>query len=283
MIVDCHTHIWEKSHFSEAFLSETAAAYPGAQLPVDLDAHFQAMEPVDCAIVFGMQARATGIFVPNDYVADYVRRAPHKLVGFASVDPNDEGAADEVVRSVQELGLSGLKLGPIYQNIHPHDPRIYRVYRIAESLRIPILIHQGATFPRGAPLEYAPPLLLERVALDFPQLKLVIAHLGHPWEADTIVLIRKQPNVYADVSALFYRPWQFYNSMRLAQEYGVQKKLLLGSDYPFTTPQQTIDHLRSLNELPRNSSLPPIDPEAVEAIIRRDTLALLGIQAGAAA
>jgi predicted TIM-barrel fold metal-dependent hydrolase len=277
VIVDCHTHVWEEPHFSRAILAETAASYPGSRLAVDLDEHWQAMQPVDRAIVFGMQARATGIFVPNDYVAGYVRRYPDKLIGFASVDPNDDGAVDELTRSVRELGLRGLKLGPIYQHIHPHDPKIYRVYRAAESLRIPILIHQGATYPRGAPLEYAPPLLLERVALDFPELKLVIAHLGHPWEADTIVLIRKQPNVYSDVSALYYRPWQFYNSMRLAQEYGVQKKLLLGSDYPFTTPASTIEQLRALNDLPRRSGLPTIDEAAIEALIHRDTLAVLGI------
>ena len=127
---------------------------------------------------------------------------------------------------MSELGLCGLKLGPIYQNIHPHDPRIYRVYGAAQELKIPILIHQGAAYPRNAPLEYAQPVLLERVALDFPDLKIVIAHLGHPWEAETIVLVRKQPNVFADISALFYRPWQFYNSMRLADEYGVLKSIL---------------------------------------------------------
>jgi predicted TIM-barrel fold metal-dependent hydrolase len=277
MIVDCHTHVWEQQHFSQAILAETEASYPGSRLAVDLEQHFAAMAPVDHAIVFGMQARATGIFVPNDYVAGYVRRAPQKLIGFASVDPTDEGAADELVRAVRELGLRGLKLGPVYQHIHPHDPRIYRVFRTAQDLGIPIVIHQGATYPRRAPLEYAVPLLLERVALDFPDLKLVIAHLGHPWEADTIVLVRKQPNVFADLSALFYRPWQFYNSMRLAEEYGVQKKLLLGSDYPFTTPGQTIEKLRALNDMPRRAGLPLVDEAAIEAIIQRDTLEVLGI------
>jgi len=96
------------------------------------------------------------------------------------------------------------------------------------------------------------------------------------------VLIRKQPNVFADVSALFYRPWQFYNSMRLAEEYGVLRKLLLGSDYPFTTPQETVERLRALNELPRRAGLPPVSDEGIEALIQRDTLSLLGIGGAAA-
>jgi hypothetical protein len=282
MIVDCHTHVWERAHFSDALLRETETAYPGARLAVRLEDHWNAMGPVDRAIVFGLQARATGFAVPNDYVAEYVGRHPEKLIGFASVDPSDEAAVEELGRAVRELGLSGLKLGPVYQNVHPHDPRIYRVYRAAADLRIPILIHQGATYPRNAPLEYAQPVLLERVALDFPELRIVVAHLGHPWEAETIVLIRKQPNVFADVSALFYRPWQFYNSMRLAEEYGVLRKLLLGSDYPFTTPQETVERLRALNELPRRAGLPPVSDEGIEALIQRDTLSLLGIGGAAA-
>lgn len=277
MIIDCHTHVMTNRHFSKELLAETEAAYPGTRLAVDLDQHEQAMAPVDRCVVFGIQAKATGFMVPNDYVAEYVKGNPQKLVGFASVDPTDESAADELVRAVRELGLRGLKLAPTYQGIHPHDPRIYRIYGLAQKLRIPIMIHQGATFPRQAPLEFARPVLLERVALDFPDLKMVIAHLGHPWEAETIVLIRKQPNFYADISALYYRPWQFYNSMRLAEEYGVQSKLLFGSDYPFTTPQKTMEMLRSLNDMPRRAGLPCIDEQALEAIIHRNSLALLGI------
>ena len=283
MIIDCHTHIWEQHHFSDALHAETQAAYPGARLAVRLEDHRAAMDAVDRAIVFGIQARATGFWVPNDYVATYVKAHKQKLIGFASVDPTDAGAVDELARAVSQLGLCGLKLGPIYQNIHPHDPRIYRVYGAAQELKIPILIHQGATYPRNAPLEYAQPVLLERVALDFPDLKIVIAHLGHPWEAETIVLVRKQPNVFADISALFYRPWQFYNSMRLAEEYGVLKKLLLGSDYPFTTPAQTIERLRGLNDMPLRTGLPAISEEGIEGIIHRDTLALLGIENRASA
>ena len=52
--------------------------------------------------------------------------------------------------------------------------------------------------------------------------------MGHPWIEDTIVLIRKQPNLFADISALHYRPWQFYNALIAAKEYGVLNKLLFG-------------------------------------------------------
>ena len=68
---------------------------------------------------------------------------------------------------------------------------------------------------------------------------MVIAHLGHPWIAETLVLIRKHRHLYSDISALYYRPWQFYNALVLAMEYGVLDRLLFGTDYPFTTPAST--------------------------------------------
>jgi hypothetical protein len=278
MIIDCHTHVWEyPDHISEELMKETVLAYPGRGLHVNPDEHYEAMRPVDHAIVFGMAARATGFCVPNQYVARYVSRDPSKLIGFAAVDPNDEDCIDQLKSAVNLLGLRGLKLGPIYQHVHPHDSKIYRLYEAAEQLKIPVIIHQGATYPRRAPLEFAHPIDMERVALDFPHLKIVIAHLGHPWEHETIVLIRKQPNVYSDVSALFYRPWQFYNSMRMAEEYGVMHKLLFGSDYPFTSPAQTLEKLKQINQLPRAANLPLISERAVEELIHRDTLSLLGI------
>ena len=113
------------------------------------------------------------------------------------------------------------------------------------------------------------------IMLGTPELKIVIAHLGHPWERDTIVLIRKQPNIYADISALYYRPWQFYNSLRLAKEYGVWDKLLFGTDYPATTVESTIKGLYSICELAKKANLPPIEEKEVESLINIDSLKLL--------
>jgi predicted TIM-barrel fold metal-dependent hydrolase len=151
------------------------------------------------------------------------------------------------------------------------------VYAYCEKRGIPVLFHQGTTFPRRAPLKYAQPVHLEDVAMAYPELKIVIAHMGHPWTEETVVLIRKQPNVYADVSALFYRPWQFYNALVIAQEYGALHKLLLGSDFPFTTPGDTVVKLRAVNDITGSSGLPRVDADKIEQLIYRDTLGLLGL------
>jgi hypothetical protein len=89
------------------------------------------------------------------------------------------------------------------------------------------------------------------------------------------VTIRKHENVFADVSALHYRPWQLYNSLMLAQEYGVWHKLLFGTDFPFTTVNASIDGIRKLNDMLEGTKLPRLDVTQIEAMIHRDSLALL--------
>jgi uncharacterized protein len=276
MIVDCHTHVWRREHWSEELARESvrARARP-ATIDINPESHWEAVRPVDRAVVFGLYARHVGLVVPNDFVAQYVANHPEKLIGFASVDPNETNCLDELRRAIEGLKLRGLKLGPIYQNIHPMDPRMQPIYEYCQHNNLPILIHQGTTFPRRAPLKFASPLLLEDVALSYPELVMVIAHLGHPWMAETIVLIRKHPNLFADVSALYYRPWQFYNGLMLALEYGVSEKLLFGSDYPFTTSEESIQGVRGINHVVGQSGLPRIPDEVLAGILERDTLMLL--------
>lgn len=276
MIVDCHTHVWRAEHWGEEItLESTRARGHAVELTVQWQDHEQAMQHVDRAIVFGLRAQHVGLVVPNDYIAEYVAQHPQKLIGFASIDPTEIGYMDELHRAVEDLKLKGLKLGPIYQNYHPLDERILPVYEYCERNHLPIIIHQGTTFPRRAPLKFASPIVLEDVALAYPDLIMVIAHLGHPWIAETIVLIRKHPHLYADLSALHYRPWQFYNAMMLALEYGVMEKILFGSDYPFTTPEATLRALYEINEMPGRSGLPVIPTEKIQMIIERDSLGLL--------
>src|SRR5206468_12854113 len=114
-------------------------------------------------------------------------------------------------------------------------------------------------------------------AIKFPEVKIVMAHLGHPYEGECVAVIRKHPNVYADISALHYRPFQLYHSLMLVQEYGVWEKLLFGSDYPFTTVNASIAGLRKLNDMLAGTALPRLNPDAIERLIHRDSLALLGV------
>jgi predicted TIM-barrel fold metal-dependent hydrolase len=123
------------------------------------------------------------------------------------------------------------------------------------------------------------PRLLDDVATRFPEVRIIMAHLSHPYEGECVVTIRKHPNVYADVSALHYRPFQLYHSLMLVQEYGVWNKLLFGTDYPFTTVDASLDGIRSLNCMLEGTKLPRLREDKMEEMFARDTLGVLGISA----
>ena len=104
-----------------------------------------------------------------------------------------------------------------------------------------------------------------------------MAHIGHPWQIDCIVVIRKHPNVYADISANFYRPWSYCNAFRLATEWSVLPKLLFGSDFPIATPQETMDALWRVNDVTKGTSLPQVPIDQLEQMVHRNSLELLGL------
>lgn len=279
MIVDIHTHLpTHRGSVPEAEREWNDVWRPDAVRPVTYgwDDYLEAMEPVDKAVVFAIARKPHDNY--NDATAELVRAYPDKLIGFMAVHPHRDDVLDEIDRCVDELGLKGIKLGPNYQLFDPLEPRAMAIYAKAQERGLPILFHQGTTGVSGLPLEYAHPMTMDKIAMAFPRLKIVMAHMGHPWQADCIAVIRKHPNVYADISGLFYRPFSFYQCMRLATEWNVLSKLLFASDFPVTTPQETITALRRVNDIIRGTHLPPVPEEELEAIITRNSLALLGIE-----
>ncbi len=277
MIIDIHTHFWTPSDISAQSVSnaENAGGVFG-KFEFTADEHLEATAAVDRAVVFGM--RSTGMNVPNEAVRKQVDRAPERLIFFTSLNPGEPGFMEELERTHQDLGAKGIKLGPIYQGVHPLDDRFKLIYAYAQKHNLPIVIHMAATFAHEWPLEYARPIHMDEAAIEFPDLKIVIAHLGHPWSGEAIAVIRRQSNVYADLSALYYRPWQFYNTMQLLVEYGTWKKVFFGSDFPFTKPSESVAGVRNVNAVVAGSPLPKIPEEVIEFILNRDSLGDLGIE-----
>jgi len=280
MIIDIHTHFWQRDldlgpEVERDILNVGASA---EMLDVTPEKHHAAMKGADKAVVFGLRAKNTGFHISNDRVAKFVDSSPGKLIGFGSADPlGDPNPVGEIQRCTEELGMRGVKLGPTYQGVPPDDERLMKIYAYAEKKRLPVLFHQGTTFAQNAPLKYANPVLLEDIAYRFPELRMIVAHMGHPWIGECISLIRKQPHVYADISALHYRPFQFYNALKLAEEYGAHKKLLFGTDYPFTTVPATLAAMHGMNDYAAKHNMPPIAPDVIESLIHRNSLELLGI------
>lgn len=280
MIIDVHSHAWRyPEHFTDDFRQQARRARAGVE--VDLTVRFEdyqraESEPVK-TIVFGGKARLSGLWVDDRYVAEYVAAHPDKLIGFLSLDPTQPGWEDELRFGHQEFKLRGIKLMPMYAGFRPDEPRLDALWGYAQRHHLPVLLHTGTTFVAQAPLEFTLPRHLDPVATRFPDVPIIMAHLGHPYEGECVVTARKHPNLYADISALHYRPWQFYNSLMLVQEYGVWDKVLFGTDYPFTTVDATLAGLRGLNRMVEGTSLPRLNEEAIERMIYRDALAVLGL------
>jgi len=281
MIVDTHTHVWNyPEHFSDTFCQQARQARAGEEvdLTVTYEQYRAGATACDRTIVFGGKARLSGLWVDDEHVARYAASHPDALIGFLSVDPTQPGWEEELRRGHGELGLRGIKLLPMYAGFHPHDERLDPLWRYAGEHQLPVITHAGTTFISQAPLDCTLPRHIDVVARRFPQVKIVMGHLGHPYEGECVAVIRKHPNVYADVSALHYRPFQLYHSLMLVQEYGVWRKLLFGSDYPFTTIDASIAGLRRLNQMLDGTALPRLDEEEIEALIHRDSLELLGLE-----
>jgi predicted TIM-barrel fold metal-dependent hydrolase len=142
-----------------------------------------------------------------------------------------------------------------------------------------VIWHQGTTFTRAAIAEYARPLQLDLIARRFPELRMWIAHFGHPWTAEAVSVIRRHEHFFLDVSALDTRPWQLAQALTAASEYQVLDRILFGSDYPFSTVDRTVAGLHRAAALCRELGIAEITDEHVAQICTRDALGLLGLSA----
>lgn len=239
----------------------------------------------DVTIVFNIAVddplRATGLPYPpertNDATAEFAAAAPDRRIGFMSVNPHLPTVFEEVERC-RDLNLVGVKLGPNYQNFDPLCDEARRLYVYCEREGLPILFHQGTSPIQEAPLRYTHPLVMDEIALAFPDLRVVMAHMGHPFVRETVAVIRKHPHVYADVSSVYLRPWLAWEALTFASEWGVPHKLLFGSDYPISTSGEAMAALRQVNDIVEGTKLPRVPDDSIERIIHADALSALGLE-----
>jgi predicted TIM-barrel fold metal-dependent hydrolase len=272
---DVHSHVWLREHLSDDFVADLLRAWPeAASVAAGYEEHAQHALDAERTVVLAFDAPHVGFEVPDEYVARYVARDEHRLVGFCSIDPVRRNVRDKLARAVEELGLRGVKLAPTYQGFDPLGPEAAALYEVVAERRLPVVWHQGVTFVRKSILAYAFPRQIDDVALRFPEIPIVIAHLGHPWIDECIAVVRKHPSVYADISALISRPVQMRAALISAGEYRVHDKLLFGTDYPFATSRATVAVLEGWLEDPDS---PDVLRETVVAILKSSPLETLGL------
>ena len=281
MAVDVRSHYFRcPEHFSREFMAEPSRSMNCAIVfTVRWDEYQATARSSRRTIVFGGKARLSGIWVPDAEVANYVRAHPDRLIGFLSLDPTQPCWQDELREGHTALGLKGIMVMPMYAGFLPNAPGLDDLWIYAARHDLPVLLHTGTTFISKAPLACTLPRLLDGVAIRHPDVKINLAYPSHPYEGECVATIRKHANLYADCSALHYRPFQLYHSLMLAQEYGVWSKILFGSVYPFTTVDASLAGMRALNHMLEGTALPRPDMTAMEEMFERDTLSLLDIEA----
>ena len=186
---------------------------------------------IEKSVLLPLDMRTTGDgFVPNDHIADLVRQHPTRLIGFACVDPHmGDAAIVELERAVKTLGLRGLgEMDGTKQDFIPSDAKYFPLYDRCAELDIPIVFHTGNS--PGYPIDQANPTYIDRIAANFPQLRICLAHMGWPWADVAAAIAWNKPNVYLDINAL--RLKYLSQTVVLMMNSVIQDKLLFAHDYP---------------------------------------------------
>jgi hypothetical protein len=211
----------------------------------------------------------------NDEVANLVRQNGKRFIGFASVDPDSkQNALNEMKRAKDQIGLRGLKLNPALQGFDPVSSTALEVYKEAERLEMPILIHTGITFSNRFSIQHNRPLIYDDIARKHPKLRICLAHMGWPWLWDAVTVAIRNPNIYLDTAGTYAgTPGEHVSqitstlSSRLIENV-LGERLMFGSDYPRIEMNKMFDAVAAL----------PVRRDTLAAILGGNTLAFLGEQ-----
>ncbi|MDK1032719.1 MAG: amidohydrolase family protein [Planctomycetia bacterium] len=275
MTADCHVHVWQRPEQVGLVLDDSGR--PDRPLAADVSDFAEMSRDVDLSIVLGLQVSNQGLGVPNEFISQFVSSQPDRLVGFAGIDPSDADAMDDLDEAVGRLGLKGVVLSPSCQGIHPMDSRCLEVYEDAVERGLPVVFHTPLLPLRKTVMRFQRPELIDEVAREFPTLRILITSMGYPFVSETVALLEKSENVFADLAGIAVRPSLLYQALIGAEEAGAAGKIFLGSNFPFTVPQTAIEAVYSVNTRLQGTTLPMIPRETLRGIITRDVASALAI------
>jgi predicted TIM-barrel fold metal-dependent hydrolase len=259
-ITDCHVHInpiWEMRPEAKAVLSP-AARSPAAERmlrhPDEFLAYLDRCGVERAVLVNYVSPDVVGYTEKsNDFVSEYARADPGRLIAVGSLLPNHDDPASEITRLVEQLGIRGLKLHPPHQLFAPNayvtgdSVGLRAIYSAAERYQLPIIFHTGTSVFPGARNRFGSPLLVEDVAIDFPELPIVLAHGGRPlWMDEAVFLTRRFPNVFLEISGV--PPSKLLDYFPEIER--IADKVLFGSDWPGPGVKDIAENLRQFSALP---------------------------------
>jgi len=242
--VDTHVHI--ESPFTGNAADQAARKYFGASnAPVGNEslAEYYRSRKIGC-VVFSVDERMTGrAQVPNDEVMALAKKNAEFMIAFASVDPMRGAEAVSEAQRLIRAGVRGFKLHPPLQQFHANDRSVYPFYEVLNAAKMPVIIHTGHSgigtgMPGGGGirLKYGNPMDIDDVAVDFPDMPIVLAHPSFPWQDEALSICLHKPQVYIDLSG--WSPKYFSPVLIQYANTQLKHKMLFGSDYPLITPDR---------------------------------------------
>jgi len=242
LITDCHIHIQPL----EMFRPEALAAMKRKRANFDQIVEFSRSPKaflkhldaigIERAVLINYVAPEVIGFTPevNAWIAEYVKEDPKRLVPCGSIHPRHTTNVLADMEQIVTLGIRLIKIHPPHQLLYPNDyvngvKELEIIYRAAEANGIPVMVHTGTSIFPGARNKYGDPIYVDDVAVDFPKLKILLAHGGRPlWMKTAFFLVRRHANVYLDTSGI--PPKLLLKYFPRLEE--IAHKSLFGTDWP---------------------------------------------------
>lgn len=263
-VTDVHVHIqpwWELKPSALAFIQQghptDAERIKGfLRSPKDFLAYMDQQGVHRCGLINYPAMDTLGFTEKvNDFIAEYVRDMPERLLAYGGVHPRlggDGREAAKQVRALHERGIRALKVHPPHQLVHANDhtrgnERLRAIYATAQELRMPVMVHTGTSMFPGARNNFGNPLELDDVLVDFPDLRVIMAHGGRPlWTQEAFFILRRFPdNVWLDLSSI--------PPARIGEWFprlvDIREQVLYGSDWPGPGPKELGDNVRAFRDV----------------------------------
>ena len=288
-VIDAHSHMWQ------GFPSDGKAKKSVKDLPRDPRELAGELNRLGVQKVVTFAQEMTRIqrqwLGSNQLAVDLQRHWPEMIIGVAGGEPLDERdrlnavRLKEVETAIKDHHLHGLLFTPPYGHFYSNDARAYPFYQLAQQQDVPVIFHHAALWVGPAvqsPIKFARPWLLEDVVIDFPDLRMVVEHMGCPWTEEVLAIMERAPNVYTDISALQRRPTVLAWNLVMAREYGVLDRVFWGTDYVgedhaeyIALVEREVAFVRcELNEYAARSGWPTLSEEEIDGILRRNAMTL---------
>jgi predicted TIM-barrel fold metal-dependent hydrolase len=274
--IDVHTHAWKSALQVDDALTESQQAMgryfryqPQHQTVPQMAEMYRKLKMA--FVVFSVDSPREPKKITNEEVAELAHKNSDVAIPFASIDPHrgDEGVR-QAQRLIKDFGVKGFKFHPTVQEFYPNDRLAYPLYEVIAEAKLPALFHTGQTGVGagtrgggGIRLKYSNPIYLDDVAVDFPDMPIILAHPSFPWQEEALSVATHKPQVHIDLSGWspkYFPPLlvQYANTL-------LKDKILFGSDYPVLSPERWIEEFHKL----------PIKPEVRPLILKENAARLL--------